>query len=102
MMGRRLRDVCLSVHLLRSGRPLDHETVNDAVEQEAVIEAFVDEFDEVCGVERRVVVEQKGDVAHSCMEHYFDIARIGLEIVHFSVRIMRSQAYAQDESYDYR
>ena len=72
------------------------------MEQEAVIEAFVDEFDEVCGVERRVAVKQEGDVAHSCMEHYFDIARIGLEIVHFCVRIMCSQTYGEGESYDYR
>lgn len=50
---------------------LDHETVDDPVEGESVVESLFGEFDEVACGDGHVVVHQKCDVAHVRMHLYF-------------------------------
>lgn len=50
---------------------LNHESLDDAVEEGVVEKLLVDEFEEVVAMERRVVEEDGGHVAEGCL--YFDV-----------------------------
>ena len=49
---------------------LNHEVLDDAVEEQRIIELLVDEFQEIVAMTRRIVEERQNNLTHCGFEHH--------------------------------